>query len=41
MILNKLVSAIKNDVVSGLRGYHTNLSMSEEQLEDDIIDTRL
>lgn len=41
MILKKLVSAIKNDIVSGLRGYHTNLSMSEEQLEDDIIDTRL
>jgi hypothetical protein len=41
MILNKLVSAIKNDVVSGLRGMHTNLSMSDEQLEDDIIDTRL
>lgn len=41
MVLNKLVSAIKNDIVSGLRGYHTNLSMSEEQLEDDIIDMRL
>lgn len=41
MILNKLVSAIKNDVISGLRGHHTNLSISDEQLEDDIIDTRL
>jgi hypothetical protein len=30
MILDKLVSAIKNDVLSGLRGYHTNLSLSEE-----------
>lgn len=30
-----------NDILSGLRGYHTNLSISEEQLEDDIIDTRL
>lgn len=39
--IDKLVSAIKNDVVSGLRGYHTNLSMSEEQLADDVIDERL
>lgn len=39
--IDKLVSAIKNDVISGLRGYHTNLSMSDEQLADDIIDERL
>lgn len=39
--INKLASAIYNDVVSGLRGYHTNFSISLEQLEDDIIDTRL
>ena len=41
MMLEKLTSAIKNDIVSGLRGYHTNLSISDEQLEDEIIDTRL
>lgn len=39
--IDKLVSAIKNDVISGLRGYHTNLSMSDEQLADDIVDERL
>ncbi len=39
--IEKLASAIRNDVVSGLQGYHTNLSMSLEQLEDDIIDERL
>ena len=39
--IEKLASAIRNDVVSGLRGYHTNLSMSLEQLEQDIIDERL
>lgn len=39
--IEKLASAIRNDVVAGLRGYHTNLSMSLEQLEDDIIDMRL
>lgn len=41
MIFKKLASAIRNDVVSGLRGYHTNPSMSLEQLEDDIVDERL
>lgn len=39
--IEKLASAIRNDVVSGLRGYHTNLSMSLEQLEQDIVDERL
>lgn len=40
-ILDKLASAIRNDVVSGLRGYHHNMSMSIDQLYDDIIDERL
>ena len=35
--INKLASAIRNDVSSGLRGYHTNMSMSMEQLEDEIV----
>lgn len=39
--IEKLASAIRNDVVSGLRGYHTNMSMSMEQLMDDIVDERL
>lgn len=39
--IQQLASAVKNDVVSGLRGYHQNLSMSIEQLEQDIIDERL
>lgn len=39
--IEKLASAIRNDVVGGLRGYHTNLSLSLEQLEQDIIDERL
>ena len=37
----KLASAIYNDVMSGLRGITSNLTMSLEQLEDDIIDERL
>lgn len=39
--LEKLASAIRNDVVGGLRGYHTNMSMSIEQLMDEIVETRL
>ena len=39
--IRRLADAIYNDVVSGLRGYHTNMSMSIEQLEQDIIDLRL
>ena len=41
MVFNKLASAIFNDIIGGLRGYSSNLSMSLEQLEDDIIDERL
>lgn len=37
----KLADAIYNDIVSGLRGYHTNMSLSKEQLMQDIIDLRL
>ena len=40
-IYDKLASAIYNDIVSGLRGMHHNPSLSIEQLEDDIVDTRL
>ena len=39
--IEKLASAIRNDVVSGLQGYHTNFSMSMDQLADDIIHERL
>lgn len=39
--IEKLASAIRNDIVGGLRGYHTNLSLSIEQLEQDIVDERL
>lgn len=41
MIYEKLTSAIFNDIQSGLRGFTSNISMSLEQLEDDIIDERL
>ena len=39
--IRRIADAIYNDVVSGLRGYHTNPSMSIEQLEQDVVDLRL
>lgn len=41
MILDKLTSAVYNDIVSGLRGYSNSISLSLEQLTDDIADERL
>lgn len=41
MYIEKLASAIRNDVLAGLRGYHQNLSMNMEQLEDEIVNCRL
>lgn len=40
-VFDKIASAIQNDVLSGLRGYHHNLSMDMEQLKDEIVDMRL
>lgn len=40
-IIHKIASAIYNDVVSGLRGYHHNPSMSLQQLEDEVVEDRL
>lgn len=39
--IEKLASAIYNDIVGGLKGYHSNFSISMEQLEQDVIDERL
>lgn len=41
MYIEKLASQILNDVVSGLRGYHQNLSLNKDQLQDEIVQTRL
>ena len=41
MYIEKLASQIRNDVVSGLRGYHTNLSINIDQLQDEIVACRL
>lgn len=41
MYIEKLASQIRNDVVSGLKGYHTSLSMNMEQLQDEIVACRL
>ena len=39
--INKLASAIENDIVAGLRGYHSTMSLPIEQIEDEIILQRL
>lgn len=39
--IRRLADMIVNDVVSGIRGYHQNPSMSVEQLEEEIVNTRL
>ena len=41
MYIEKLASQIRNDVVSGLRGYHQNLTMNMDQLKDEIVACRL
>lgn len=41
MYIEKLASAIKNDIIGGLRGYHTNLSINIEQLCDEVVAARL
>lgn len=37
----RLADMAFNDIVSGLRGYHQNMSMSKEQLEEEIVLMRL
>lgn len=39
--VRRIADAIHNDIVSGLRGYHTNMSISIEQLEQEVIEYRL
>ena len=41
MYIEKLASQIKNDILSGLKGYHQNLGLNIEQLQDEIVNTRL
>jgi hypothetical protein len=40
-MINKLASAIYNDIISGLAGITSTPTMSIDQLEDDIVDERL
>lgn len=39
--IDKLASAIRNDIVAGLRGFHSNMSLSIDQLKDEIVNERL
>ena len=39
--VERLADAIINDIRSGLRGYHQNMSLSKEQLQEEIVQMRL
>lgn len=39
--ITKLADAVINDIRGGLRGYHQNMSISKEQLEEEIVQYRL
>lgn len=41
MYIEKIVSQIVNDVVSGLRGYHQNISLNRDQVADEVVACRL
>ena len=41
MIVSKVASAIFNDIVSGLAGYESTISINLEQLEDEVVEERL
>lgn len=41
MSIDKLVSAIINDVVSGLKGYHQNLALNPKQIAEEVLSLRL
>lgn len=39
--IEKLADAIINDIYGSLKGYHTNLSISKEQLMEEVVEERL
>lgn len=41
MIVSKVASAVFNDIVSGLAGYESTISLNLEQLEDEVVEERL
>lgn len=41
MIVNKVASAVFNDIVSGLAGYESTISLNLKQLEDEVVEERL
>lgn len=40
MTVDQIASAIYNDVFSGLRGANSNILLSMEQLEDEVLEER-
>ena len=41
MIVDKIASAVFNDIVSGLSGYNATINLSLEQLKDEVVEERL
>lgn len=41
MIVDKMASAIYNDIVGGLQGFEATINMSLEQLQDEVVEERL
>ena len=37
----KMADAVRNDIIGGLRGYHQNMSLSTEQLQEECVQMRL
>lgn len=40
MNIEELASAVLNDVESGIAGLHENITISQEQLEDEVVAER-
>ena len=40
MTLDKITSGIYNDIVAGLSGMNSNPTISLDQLEDEVVETR-
>lgn len=40
MTIEQIASAVLNDVESGIVGLHENITMSQEQLEDEVVAER-
>jgi len=40
MTIEQIASAVINDVMSGIAGLHENITLSQEQIEDEVVAKR-